>query len=349
MGYELKKKKSSSKRRGGVVYLPDELHKRALLYTSSIKDFDKYCLLDTERKEACLKLRNSDTDVIEHLKKLHKQNLLKITTLQEFDNYTDTRLDYTSLISDVLSEEELLHHRAKLQLLDTDNEKQFFKEFMKMPPEWHKKLKADGDLEFHSKRLLNSTFEYTSELRSALTTWMTHGDPLTEYMPIAKWDVSQLTDMSRLFSDFIETTGFNAEPLVSFNENINDWNVSNVTNMSEMFSHAEKFNQPLDKWNVSNVTDMSGMFKGASDFNQPLDTWDVSNVEYMDQMFYNASNFNQPLDTWDVSNVTDMSKMFYKASSFDQDIKDWKVPKMKNMNNIFTGATAFQWRLKNIK
>ena len=43
---------------------------------------------------------------------------------------------------------------------------------------------------------------------------------------------------------------------------INNWDVSNVTDMSIMFSSEEAtfFNQPLNKWNVSNVTNIRGMF-----------------------------------------------------------------------------------------
>ena len=41
---------------------------------------------------------------------------------------------------------------------------------------------------------------------------------------------------------------------------IGDWDVSNVTNMYRMFYGANSFNQPLNKWNVSNVKTMSQMF-----------------------------------------------------------------------------------------
>ena len=103
------------------------------------------------------------------------------------------------------------------------------------------------------------------------------------YGPIGEWNMSQMTDMSSLFS-------FSA----TFNSNINDWDVSNVTNMANMFWYAEIFNQPLNKWNTSNVTRMSTMFNGTNAFNQDINTnvqtrndgtqyvaWDVSNVENM--------------------------------------------------------------------
>ena len=66
---------------------------------------------------------------------------------------------------------------------------------------------------------------------------------------------------------------------------IGDWDVSNVTNMWRMFWDAESFNQPLNNWNVSKVTNMNYMFSFAISFNQPLNNWNVSNVTDMDDMF----------------------------------------------------------------
>ena len=77
---------------------------------------------------------------------------------------------------------------------------------------------------------------------------------------------------------------------------INNWDVSNVTDMYKMFEEATSFNQPLNKWNVSNVKNMHGMFANASSFNQPLNSWNVSNVTNMRYMFYHARSFNQPLN-----------------------------------------------------
>ncbi len=46
----------------------------------------------------------------------------------------------------------------------------------------------------------------------------------------------------------------------SFNGDISDWDVSDVTDMSGMFSDADSFNGDISDWDVSNVTDMSHMF-----------------------------------------------------------------------------------------
>ena len=82
-----------------------------------------------------------------------------------------------------------------------------------------------------------------------------------------------LSDFSERFYE--ETYGNEIPP---FNQDLSAWDVGNVTNMSRMFSNAYSFNQDLSAWDVSNVTNMSEMFYEASSFNQDLSAWNVSNV-----------------------------------------------------------------------
>jgi surface protein len=153
---------------------------------------------------------------------------------------------------------------------------------------------------------------------------------------ISDWDVSNVTNMSKMFD------GEDA-----FNQSLDKWNVSKVTNMSSMFDGASSFNQPLNDWNVSKVTNMSGMFYRASSFNQSLNDWDVSKVTNMCFMFYGESSFNQPLNNWNVSKVTNMSGMFKGASSFNQPLNNWNVSKVTYMSSMFEGASSFNQPLNN--
>ena len=53
---------------------------------------------------------------------------------------------------------------------------------------------------------------------------------------------------------------------------IGTWDVSRVTDMSRMFSRAKVFDSDISKWDVSRVNDMHSMFLGAAAFKQTLCT-----------------------------------------------------------------------------
>jgi len=150
---------------------------------------------------------------------------------------------------------------------------------------------------------------------------------------IEEWDVSEVTNMSRLF-----------DGCFWFNEPLNGWDVSNVVNMREMFSGLTKFNQPLNSWVTSKVEDMCRMFAQTERFNQNLNThvedgivrWDISNVKNISSMFTYALKFNGSLANWDISNVVDMSYMFSQAYSFNNDsLSTWTRPKIIPRNVSF--------------
>ena len=52
---------------------------------------------------------------------------------------------------------------------------------------------------------------------------------------------------------------------------IGTWDVSRVTDMSRMFARAKFFNSELSRWDVSRVKDMRGMFLGGRSFNSDLE------------------------------------------------------------------------------
>ena len=88
-----------------------------------------------------------------------------------------------------------------------------------------------------------------------------------------------LTNLSGMFAN---STKFN-DPNVAL------WDVSNVTNMSTMFTSAIAFNQDISSWNVANVTDMSGMFQNATAFNQDLSQWCVPLISSLPNSFATGS------------------------------------------------------------
>jgi hypothetical protein len=199
----------------------------------------------------------------------------------------------------------------------------------------------------------------------------------TQLPHISYWDVSKVTDMSKLFcpSKYTKYGPQTEERIATFNEPLNGWVVDNVTNMNGMFMHATAFNQPLDQWNPTKVDNFSYMFCGAKSFNsklwiyvyvptaisfmctmeamfmeavkfdQPLNDWDVSNVNNMNAMFMEAITFDQPLNQWDVSNVVDMQNMFYLTTYFNQDLDLWTPNKVTTFTSMFCGAESFNGKM----
>jgi len=122
-------------------------------------------------------------------------------------------------------------------------------------------------------------FKNIEELRTAVhsTLYESYPDNINKYGNISLWDVSKVTDMSKLFYDS------------HFNGDISLWDVSNVQDMSLMFSETQ-FNGDISLWDVSNVIDMTEMFDN-SQFNRDISNWDVSKVTDMSCMFCD-SHFN---------------------------------------------------------
>ena len=122
---------------------------------------------------------------------------------------------------------------------------------------------------------------------------------------------------------------------VSLYGRIEDWDVSNVTNMSKLFLFCKQFNEDISNWDTSNVTDMETMFARAESFNHPIGGWDTSKVTNMSWMFADAFAFNQPIGEWDVSNVTKMEYMFSGAIDFNCDISGWNTSNVTSMSGMF--------------
>ena len=187
-------------------------------------------------------------------------------------------------------------------------------------------------------------------------------------VPIAEWDVSQVTNMSYLFTeakDFNENiSSWNVSNVQSmaymfyesdrFSQNINDWDVGNVRNMRGMFQRSQKFNSYLDQWDTGRVLDMRDMFKDSRKFNRNIDTWNVSNVRNMERMFENTA-YNKPLASWNVMSVVNMAGMFRNNVKFNQPLANWgsSLKSIKNLDLFLHNAKSFNqdlsdWNLSKI-
>lgn len=81
--------------------------------------------------------------------------------------------------------------------------------------------------------------------------------------------------------------------------NIGSWDVSSVTDMSRMFQGATAFDQDIGSWDVSSVSTMFGMFDNATAFNQDLSGWCVALIATQPDYFdTGASSWVLPRPVW---------------------------------------------------
>jgi len=197
-------------------------------------------------------------------------------------------------------------------------------------------------------------------------------DDATACDAVADWDVSRVTDFSKLFWEPIENSSdWNLLPgAATFNVDLNRWHVtSKATSMRSMFHSARSFNQPLSPslWDTSSVRDFARAFESASMFDQDISYWDTSSATDMSSMFRFAERFNSgnnPIFFWDVQQVKHFEFMFHAAFSFRSDISGWNVggatdfaenqetelKDAKAFGHMFEGASVFnadlsQWEL----
>ena len=176
--------------------------------------------------------------------------------------------------------------------------------------------------------------------------------------PIGEWDVSRVTNMSRLFE------GRDMDVL-----DIGNWNVSSVTNMSYMFNNCEflkYFDEHSYLWDVSSVTDMSYMFNNCKSLEFLfIGNWNVSSVTNMSYMFNNCESLDRFYLShaeglsriWNVSNVIDMSYMFNNCKLLISIVGliHWDVSNVENMSYMFNGCTRMDdinlssWQVKKVK
>jgi surface protein len=180
------------------------------------------------------------------------------------------------------------------------------------------------------------------------------------HRPIDEWDVSRVTDFSRVLSRSRNASAGRFDPDLScwdvsngtnfvrmfwgckyFNGDVSKWNVSKATHLQGMFQGCDLFNVDVSNWNVSNVTDLRRMFYDCRSFNADLSRWNVSNATRLHSMFYNCQSFNADLSRWNISNATDLHCMFYNCQSFHADLSQWNVLNATNLCYMFSGCSSF--------
>jgi surface protein len=202
-------------------------------------------------------------------------------------------------------------------------------------------------------------FVTNSELISAVGKWVAGGERKAVVSEryghrIGEWDVSRVTDMSKLFYHSTiddDLSGWDTSNVTNmdgmftraeaFNGDVSGWDTSSVTNMRYMFFGAVRFNGDVSGWDTSSVTDTSRMFAGNRAFDGDVSGWDTSNVTNMWGMFGDTNTFNGDVSGWDTSNVTDMECLFSNATAFNGDVSSWDTSNVTDMRQMFSGATVF--------
>ena len=131
-----------------------------------------------------------------------------------------------------------------------------------------------------------------NNIKSAMYYWINGDRSLTElaYGPIAEWNTSSVTDMSKLF---------HGTSSINFDGDISNWDTSAVTDMSYIFSGTSNFASDVSNWDTSSVTNMSRMFQSTTNFSTDLSSWDTSRVTDMGAMLSSSFNFATDLSSWD--------------------------------------------------
>jgi Mycoplasma protein of unknown function, DUF285 len=170
---------------------------------------------------------------------------------------------------------------------------------------------------------------------------------LTYGFPIGTWDVSRLTNFSRVFDPdrtaALEPFRFLIDVSSTFNEDLGGWDVSNAVTMRGMFACAVNFRgHGLGHWNVGRVQDFSYMMYRGQAFDADVSAWSTSSAITMEAMMFGALVFNGNVTMWDVSNVESMAHMFSQALQFQGgDLRQWNVSKVQDMSELFALDWAF--------
>ncbi len=136
-------------------------------------------------------------------------------------------------------------------------------------------------------------FTERSELDEALDLWFSdRNNAIENYGDINSWDVSKITDFSRLF--FWKTIDFE----------ISNWDVGSGTDFSSMFAEGRfSSNQDITSWDVSSGINFRSMFSD-SNIRQDLSLWNCSSVG--NDGFYLMFGWSEEMqgDGWSITPTT---------------------------------------------
>ena len=170
-----------------------------------------------------------------------------------------------------------------------------------------------------------------------------------KYGPLREWDVSDLTDLSGLF------TGVDFSDVIEASD-LAHWDTSSAQRMLATFNRfkfapASGAALDLENWDVSSVVDMNHTFSNAT-MSVRVSSWDTSSVQNMAGAFLGFScrdrflpsrewpegAVSPDLSKWNVESVITTSDMFSSFWFFDMDLSGWNLESVQNMSGMFDTA-----------
>ena len=170
-----------------------------------------------------------------------------------------------------------------------------------------------------------------------------------------KWDTSQVTNMTRLFSGCssltsLDVSHFDTSKVISMGFmfqscssltglDVSNFDTSKVTNMSSMFRTCSSLTSlDVSNFDTSNVTDMSYMFWSCRRLTSlDVSHFDTSKVTDMDSMFQSCSSLTSlDVSNFDTSNVTSIGFMFWDCNSLTSlDVSNFDTSNVTSMSYMF--------------
>jgi len=148
----------------------------------------------------------------------------------------------------------------------------------------------------------------------------------TNSKPLTSLDVSNIIDMSFLFSNISNVTFFD----------IDSWDTSSVSNMGSMFEGCSSL-ITIPLLDTSNVTSMGSMFYNCSSLKE-IPLLNTSSVSSMYRMFEGCSSLTT-LPLLDTSNVSNMYRLFEGCSSLTT-LPLLDTSNVTNMGYTFSGCSS---------
>ena len=165
-----------------------------------------------------------------------------------------------------------------------------------------------------------------------------------EKLNISNLNTKNVRSMNGMFSN-LSTSGFK-------DLDLSKWDTSNVTDISRMFTlnySTEKIN--VSNWDTSKITKMEDAFSGAHNLKEikGIENWNTSNVKTIHNMFAYSENLKSlNLSKWNTSNVEDMSELFLGAEGLAYlNIENWDTGKVESFDNIFSNTALTHLKIGN--